>query len=88
MRIALHAAGECQFTGRELGQVALAAWLGVGTPAEVLRHLDLRGIAIRAGDLAALPLLKRFGVPTAARASCYLYTQTSELDRLATAFVN
>src|SRR5438270_565972 len=38
--------------------------------------------------LAALPLLKRFGLPTAARASCYLYTQTSELDRLATAFVN
>jgi cysteine desulfurase/selenocysteine lyase len=56
------------------------------SPAEILRHLDLRGIAIRAGDLAALPLLKRFGVTTAARASCYLYTQTSELDRLATAF--
>jgi len=55
------------------------------SPVEILRHLDLRGIAIRAGDLAALPLLKRFGVTTAARASCYLYTQTSELDRLATA---
>ena len=55
------------------------------SPVEILRHLDLRGIAIRAGDLAALPLLKRFGVTTAARASCYLYTQTSELDRLAAA---
>ncbi|MGN6452178.1 MAG: aminotransferase class V-fold PLP-dependent enzyme, partial [Steroidobacteraceae bacterium] len=30
------------------------------SPAEVLQHLDARGIAIRAGDLAALPLLKRF----------------------------
>jgi cysteine desulfurase/selenocysteine lyase len=55
------------------------------SPAEALRHLDARGIAIRAGDLAALPLLKRFGVTTAARASCYLYTETSELDRLAAA---
>jgi len=35
--------------------------------------------------LAALPLLKRFGVTSAARASCYLYTQMTELDRLATA---
>lgn len=54
-------------------------------PAEVLRYLDSRGIAIRAGDLSALPLLKRFGVSAAARASCYLYTQTEELDRLAAA---
>ena len=55
------------------------------SPAEILRYLDARGIAIRAGDLAALPLLKRFGVTEAARASCYLYTQTAELDRLAIA---
>jgi cysteine desulfurase/selenocysteine lyase len=53
------------------------------SPADVLRHLDSKGIAVRAGDLAALPLLKRFGVRTAVRASCYLYTQTAELDRLA-----
>ena len=55
------------------------------SPAEVLQHLDARGVAIRAGDLAALPLLKRFGVAAAARASCYLYTEPSELDRLAQA---
>jgi cysteine desulfurase / selenocysteine lyase len=54
-------------------------------PADILRHLDASGIAIRAGDLAALPLLQRFGVTEAARASCYLYTETSELDRLAEA---
>ena len=53
--------------------------------AEILRHLDSRGIAIRAGDLAALPLLKRLGVSEAARASCYLYTETSEVDRLVSA---
>ena len=53
------------------------------TPRELLRDLDAQGIAIRAGDLSALPLLRRFGVTAAARASCYLYTSTSEIDRLA-----
>ena len=51
------------------------------TPQEVLRQLDAEGIAIRAGDLSALPLLKRFGVTVAARASCYLYTSTNEIDQ-------
>jgi len=55
------------------------------SPAEIMRHLDVQGIAIRAGDLAALPLLKHFGVSAAARASCYLYTETAELERLAAA---
>jgi SufS family cysteine desulfurase len=59
--------------------------LAAHSPEEVLRHLDDRGIAIRAGDLAALPLLKRFGVKAAARASCYLYTQTDDIDRLVAA---
>jgi cysteine desulfurase/selenocysteine lyase len=44
-----------------------------------------RGIAVRAGDLAALPLLKRFGVSAAVRASCYLYTQPEDIERLARA---
>lgn len=52
---------------------------------EVLRSLDAQGIAIRAGDLSALPLLKRFGVTSAARASCYLYTRTDEIDAFADA---
>ncbi len=51
-------------------------------PGEILERLDAHGVAIRAGDLAALPLLKRFGVASAARASCYLYTTTWEIDRL------
>lgn len=57
------------------------------TPQEVLRQLDAQGIAIRAGDLSALPLLKRFGVTAAARASCYLYTSTNEIDQLADALL-
>lgn len=52
------------------------------TPQEVMQALDARGIAMRAGDLAALPLLKRLGVTAAARASCYLYTQKDDVDEL------
>ena len=52
---------------------------------QILQFLDARGIAIRAGDLAALPLLRRFGVSTAARASCYFYTGLADVDRLTAA---
>ena len=52
-------------------------------PQEILRTIDEEGIAIRAGDLSALPLLKRFGVTAAARASCFLYTRPEEIDRMA-----
>jgi selenocysteine lyase/cysteine desulfurase len=48
-----------------------------------LRHStarEQRGVAIRAGDLSALPLLKHFGVREAARASCFLYTTQAEID--------
>jgi cysteine desulfurase/selenocysteine lyase len=51
-------------------------------PQDVLMALDAKGIAIRAGDLASLPLLMRFGVKRAARASTYLYSTVEEIDRL------
>ena len=54
-------------------------------PPDVLSALDQRGIAVRAGDLAALPLLKRYGVTRAVRASCYLYTTAAEVDAFADA---
>ena len=50
--------------------------------AAIAEALDRRGIGIRAGDLAALPLLKRFGVSEAARASAYLYSSPTEIERL------
>jgi cysteine desulfurase / selenocysteine lyase len=48
----------------------------------IVKGLDERGVAVRAGDMAALPLLKRFGISEAVRASCYLYTTLAEVDRL------
>lgn len=53
-------------------------------PLEVVTALDAMGIAIRGGDLASLPLLKRMGLRTALRASCYAYTSTEEIDRMIT----
>jgi cysteine desulfurase/selenocysteine lyase len=49
----------------------------------VAKALDARGIAVRAGDMAALPLLKRFGTGEAVRASAYVYSTVEDLDRLA-----
>lgn len=56
----------------------LAGW----TPHEIMHRLDVEGIAIRAGDLSALPLLKHWGLKAAARASCHIYTRPEEIDRL------
>jgi cysteine desulfurase/selenocysteine lyase len=55
------------------------------SPLAIATAMDSKGIAIRAGDMAALPLLKRFGVSEAARVSAYVYSTTSDLDRLAQA---
>jgi len=54
-------------------------------PAALASALDERGIAIRAGDMAALPLLKRFGVTEANRASAYVYSTPDDIDGLADA---
>jgi cysteine desulfurase/selenocysteine lyase len=55
------------------------------TPSSVARALDEKGIAVRAGDMAALPLLKRFGATEAVRASAYVYSKLQDIDRLADA---
>jgi cysteine desulfurase/selenocysteine lyase len=51
-------------------------------PLEVVKALDTAGIAVRGGDLASLPLLKRMGISAAVRASCYVYTSREDIDRL------
>ena len=52
-------------------------------PEILARKLDQYGIAIRAGDMASLPLLQRFGVKRAARVSLYLYNAVAEIDEFA-----
>lgn len=73
-------------TNRAEERIAVFAFTVEGTaPAAVARAMDRKGIAIRAGDLASLPLLKRLGTARAARSSCYIYTTLAEVDRFADA---
>ena len=46
----------------------------------VEKALDREGIAVRSGDLAAQPLLRRFGVDAAVRASFMFYNTREEAD--------
>jgi cysteine desulfurase/selenocysteine lyase len=51
-------------------------------PQKVARKLGDRGIAVSAGNLNADPLLKRLGLESVVRASCYVYNTTREIDAL------
>ena len=52
-------------------------------PHDLATILDAEGIAIRAGHHCTQPLMRRLCVPATARASCWIYTTTDDLDRLA-----
>ncbi len=52
-------------------------------PHDLAQFLDHEGIAVRAGHLCAQPLLGRFGLRAATRASLYLYNTGKDIDRLA-----
>ncbi|HEX6640152.1 MAG TPA: cysteine desulfurase [Thermoanaerobaculia bacterium] len=52
-------------------------------PHDLATILDAEGIAIRAGHHCTQPLMRRLCVPATARASCWVYTTTEDLDRLA-----
>ncbi len=51
-------------------------------PHDIGTILDTEGIAIRAGHHCAQPLMRRFGVPSTARASFYLYNTHEEVQAL------
>lgn len=50
---------------------------------DVATLLDRQGIAVRAGNHCAEPLMRRLGVDSTARASCGIYTTLEEIDTLA-----
>ena len=54
-------------------------------PHDLAAYLDSRGIAIRAGNHCAQPLMRKLGVAGTARASWHVYTQPGEIDALAQA---
>ncbi len=51
-------------------------------PHDIGSILDEQHIAVRAGHHCAQPLHQRFGLVATARASCYLYNTTEDIDRL------
>lgn len=54
---------------------------------DVATLLDRQGIAVRAGNHCAEPLMRRFGVDSTTRASFAMYTTHDEIDALADALV-
>ena len=57
--------------------------LGGAHAHDVATLLDRQGIAVRAGNHCAEPLMRRFGVDSTARASFGVYTTPEEIDALA-----
>ncbi len=51
-------------------------------PHDVATILDGERIAVRAGHHCTQPLMRRLGVPATTRASCYLYNDSADIDRL------
>jgi cysteine desulfurase/selenocysteine lyase len=56
-------------------------------PLDIATMLDLKNIAIRSGHLCAQPLLKRFGLKNAARASFGIYNTVEEVDQFVEALI-
>ena len=54
-------------------------------PHDLSQVLDHHGVCVRAGHHCAKPLMRRLGVPATARASLYVYNDTSDVDALADA---
>lgn len=54
-------------------------------PHDVAEILDSHGVAVRAGNHCAMPLMHRLGISGSARASFYLYNDKSDVDALVSA---
>jgi cysteine desulfurase/selenocysteine lyase len=54
-------------------------------PHDISQVLDQHGVCVRAGHHCAKPLMRLLGVAATARASLYLYNDTSDVDALAEA---
>lgn len=57
-------------------------------PHDLAALLDERGIAVRAGNHCAQPLMRKLGVPGTVRASFHVYTGTDDIDLLVDALLS
>jgi cysteine desulfurase/selenocysteine lyase len=67
--------------GADRGAMAAFSMTGVH-PHDIAQILDGEGVAVRAGHHCTQPLHAALDVPSSVRASCYLYTNTHDIDRL------
>lgn len=64
-------------------RAAMAAFSLEGVhPHDVSQVLDTEGVAVRAGHHCTQPLHAALDIPATARASCYIYNDTQDVDRL------
>lgn len=67
--------------GRTQGKGAIASFVIEGAhPHDLAQLMDKYGVAVRAGHHCAHPLMRRFGVPGAVRASFAAYNTPAEID--------
>ncbi|MGB1005568.1 MAG: cysteine desulfurase [Thalassobaculaceae bacterium] len=71
--------------GTAPGKVSVVSFvMDCAHPHDISTIIDQTGVAIRAGHHCAQPLIDRFGIPSAARASFGMYNTVEEADRLVT----
>jgi cysteine desulfurase/selenocysteine lyase len=64
-------------------RAAIAAFSMQGVhPHDIAQILDSEGVAVRAGHHCTQPLHVALDLPSTVRASCYVYNDTSDIDRL------
>jgi cysteine desulfurase/selenocysteine lyase len=82
----LQAIAGVRVLARPADRVAVISFVVEGKePSKVSQALDRQGIAVRAGKLAAQPMLQALGVEEAVRASFMFYNTRAEADALASA---
>lgn len=70
----------------QFGRVGSVSFLYKGVhPHDVAQVLDSRGVAVRSGHHCCMPLHTHFGWSGSVRASFFVYTAKSDIDRLVTA---
>jgi SufS family cysteine desulfurase len=69
--------------GTAASKASVLAFVIPGVPNEsIARHLDKRGIAVRAGHHCALPAIRHFGLESSVRPSLAFYNTREEVDAL------
>jgi SufS family cysteine desulfurase len=91
LEYATHALGRVpglRFIGTAREKASVLSFVIPGVPNDrIARHLDKRGIAVRAGHHCALPTQRRFGLESTVRPSLAFYNNRADVDALVDALL-